>query len=997
MHKSYLFLSLACTSALLANPSGGSVQAGDVSMQTFDNTLEIHASDRSIIHWDDFSISMGETTRFIQPSASSAVLNRVTGMSQSMINGLLEANGRVILLNPHGVLIGKEGVIKTSEFIASNIDILNLSDWSVRRDGQELALEGCDARALIHHEGMIEATGIERSEGRILLLGPDLKIDGQLVAHAGSIELLGEHILLDQNTNIDVSSPHAGGSVLVGGDFQGKNREVMNSKTVGMHRDAIITASATEEGLGGRVILWSEEGTDFRGSISTRGSDQGFIEISSKGSFIYQGHTDGNLLLDPCDITINAGPSAPVFTFPLYVPGGASATINANDIQGALVGGNNVTIQTTSVAANPGFITWQPGFPIAWATNNSLQLDADSDINIGSDITCTGSGNITLNAPTGNIKVTSGGATSSVISTTGSGVITLAGQSATITASTLVGGVSGLTTAGGAIHVTATTGSIQVGDATASDATTIATTTGAINLTAATGVDVTAGIVTAASAKVVTGAITAPININVNGTGNVQIVSTAVAPGLVPIARIGDDANPCGPVTINVANGDLNMLVGDPTVGGSHEIHLASQDSINIKARHMTVLADGVGVPLAFISVNNGAPTTSSIQLSGDFLARAIGVLGQAPRFRFAFPNSTLSFSCAGNFRMTNSAIGVFTGFYQLGGLGSVNFNIGGDFRMTVNQGFVPFSFLYFSTTIPLQMNVGGDFLVSSQGQTFAQLISNANLNLHVGGNVVTQGGVFTAGTAVGINSLGTDTFNIFAGGDIHMRPRSNYILADSGAGVFIANNNIIFDHSTNIIPIAFGGPQLSLTLVADNQFPSAPLIGPGAFIMDAGSTIFPFGVTGTPPVRIFTARQAQNNIAGVINGVTFVPGPFNVNTSSERWSVYYPQNFGGFPFTVFYKEPFFLPPRTFLRLYAVLGNMYDVLSEFEYPLPFYKEEFCLYYCSEDAAIAEKECWSKYPGSRNMIITNDSCYPVQMLNYRKFHPYRPKSLQMDID
>jgi filamentous hemagglutinin family protein len=1009
MYKSSLFLSLLCTSALLANPQGAHIQSGEVSMQAVDQLLEIHAPDRSIIHWNDFSIGRGETTRFIQPSASSAVLNRVTGMSVSIINGILEANGRVILVNPQGVLIGKEGVIKTAEFIASTTDVLNLDDWSIRRDHVQLNFEG--TRALINHEGMIEATGVDRSGGRILLLGPDLKIDGQLVAQAGSVELLGEHVLLSEHAAIDVSGVHGdGGVVFVGGDYQGKNPDVMNSKTVGMHPEAIIVASAGDQGNGGKVILWADEALDFRGSIFAKGGslggDGGFIETSSKGNGgAYKGHVDtsaiagktGEWLLDPCDITINAGPSAPAFTFPTYAPPGPSAVVNANDIQAAL-GGSNVTIQTSSGVGGLGLIDWQAGFPITWNTSNALTLNADSNITIASDLTCTGGGSIALNSTVGNIIITSGGATSSTISTNGAGSISLASAGSTqIFASTLAGGVAGLQTITGSIAVTSTAGSIIVGDALASDATTISTISGPINLTAATGVDVIGGIVTT-TAKVVTGTITAPINVNVTGTGNVQLISTAPAPGLSPEAHIGDDLTPSGPVVINVANGDLNLLVGNTIVpGGSPIVKIGSQDSINIKAGNMNVLADGLGIPQALVSVATVNPTTSSIQLSGNFLAKAVGVVGQAPRFTFDFPNSTLSFSCAGNFTMTNTAFFLFIGFHQLGGLGTATFNIGGNFVMAVGQGFIPIGTLYFDSLIPLSMNVGGDFLLSSQGQTFAQFFSDSNLNLHVNGNIVTQGGNFPASTVLGVNSTGSDTLNIFAGGDIHMKRHSNILLADNGPGTVIANRNIILDSDAVItINNVVGSP--SLTLVVDNQFPSAPLIGPGAFIFDAGATIFPLGTPGSYPVRIFTARRSQNSILGTINGTTFAPGAFDVNTPAEQWRVYYPQSFIGSPFTVFYKEPFFFPPLTFSRLYAVLGNMYDVLSEFEYPLPFYREAFCLYYCSDDIESASKKCWSHYPARKIfMILPNDSCYPVQELNYRKFHPYRPKTLQMDMN
>ncbi len=111
------WLLLLLPSLLLAKPKGCQVVSGTAEVQHSGSHTSIQASDRAIIHWEEFSISSGEKTQFIQPNARSAVLNRVSqGISQ--IDGLLEANGRVYLVNPRGVVIGKDGVVKTAGFVA---------------------------------------------------------------------------------------------------------------------------------------------------------------------------------------------------------------------------------------------------------------------------------------------------------------------------------------------------------------------------------------------------------------------------------------------------------------------------------------------------------------------------------------------------------------------------------------------------------------------------------------------------------------------------------------------------------------------------------------------------------------------------------------------------------------------------------------------------------------------------------------------------------------
>ncbi|MBI3068124.1 MAG: hypothetical protein HYY79_04365, partial [Betaproteobacteria bacterium] len=63
----------------VANPTGPTVVAGQASFQQAGTLLSITNSPSSIINWRSFSIGASEITRFIQQSAASAVLNRVTG------------------------------------------------------------------------------------------------------------------------------------------------------------------------------------------------------------------------------------------------------------------------------------------------------------------------------------------------------------------------------------------------------------------------------------------------------------------------------------------------------------------------------------------------------------------------------------------------------------------------------------------------------------------------------------------------------------------------------------------------------------------------------------------------------------------------------------------------------------------------------------------------------------------------------------------------------
>ena len=88
-----------------------------------------------------------------------------------------------------------------------------------------------------------------------------------------------------------------------------------------------------------------------------------------------------------------------------------------------------------------------------------------------------------------------------------------------------------------------------------------------------------------------------------------------------------------------------------------------------------------------------------------------------------------------------------------------------------------------------------------------------------------------------------------------------------------------------------------NVTLVIDNLFPTAPLIGPGFFSIN--STLSSSG-----QLRIYTAMRSQNQINDLINGSPFIPGTLFVDTNEEMWATYYPGgNYGGGPFTIYYKD----------------------------------------------------------------------------------------------
>ncbi|EAJ6151648.1 filamentous hemagglutinin N-terminal domain-containing protein [Campylobacter lari] len=118
-------------SPLMALPSGGKFTHGTSGTITSGNGhMQINGKEtNSVIQWGGgFSIGKGESVNF--GGNSKNYLNIAHGASKSMIEGVLNANGKnVFLINPNGIIITKTGgIINANRFVAST-STLNNTDY----------------------------------------------------------------------------------------------------------------------------------------------------------------------------------------------------------------------------------------------------------------------------------------------------------------------------------------------------------------------------------------------------------------------------------------------------------------------------------------------------------------------------------------------------------------------------------------------------------------------------------------------------------------------------------------------------------------------------------------------------------------------------------------------------------------------------------------------------------------------------------------------------
>ena len=211
-------------------PSGGTVTSGNASITTpGPRNMVIHqGSDRAVVNWNGFSIGRGAGVDIRQPSQGSAILNRVTGETTSRIHGSLTANGQVHVVNPNGILIGREGRISTGGgFVASTLDITD-EDFQAGR----LSYRGQGASAGVVNRGAIT---VGRG-GYAALIGGRIDNSGTITAPLGRIGLgAGERVTLD----------------LSGDGFM---QVALPSQDDG-NEDALIRNSGTVSADGGRIEM----------------------------------------------------------------------------------------------------------------------------------------------------------------------------------------------------------------------------------------------------------------------------------------------------------------------------------------------------------------------------------------------------------------------------------------------------------------------------------------------------------------------------------------------------------------------------------------------------------------------------------------------------------------------------------------------------------------------------------------------------------------------
>jgi filamentous hemagglutinin family protein len=277
-------------------PTGGSVAAGTASIGTASNkSLTVtQTSSSAVINWQSFSVGSGYTVNFVQPSSTSAILNRVTGSTPSTIAGSITANGQVYLINPNGIAITSTGTVNTGAFVASTLGISDADFMAGKR-----VFSGSGASAAVSNAGIIT---IGRG-GYAALLGGSVDNAGTITVPLGKVGLgSGEQATLDLSGDgfLQVAIPTAA---------SGSGALVANSGTISADGGLIqLSAAAAKDlarqaiNMSGTIEAKSVGGTS--GNIVLAGSD-GAVEVSGTLDASSSDTTGGTITITGRDISLS--------------------------------------------------------------------------------------------------------------------------------------------------------------------------------------------------------------------------------------------------------------------------------------------------------------------------------------------------------------------------------------------------------------------------------------------------------------------------------------------------------------------------------------------------------------------------------------------------------------------------------------------------------------------------------------------------------------------
>jgi trimeric autotransporter adhesin len=213
-----------------------------------------------------------------QVNAAGIVASTLNIQNEDFLKGnyQLQGNGNLAkIINQGNLIAGDNGIIALIASQVENQGILsaNLGTIAIGTGNRaSLSLSGNQLLNFSVDQGTVgnfydnngQRIASLSNTGKIILSGAGDTLvtgNGQLLAQGlnpgetgGSISVLGNRVGLMDNAQINTSGAAGGGQIYIGGGFHGANPNVQNASQTYIGPNAVISASATQNGNGGGVV-----------------------------------------------------------------------------------------------------------------------------------------------------------------------------------------------------------------------------------------------------------------------------------------------------------------------------------------------------------------------------------------------------------------------------------------------------------------------------------------------------------------------------------------------------------------------------------------------------------------------------------------------------------------------------------------------------------------------------------------------------------------------
>jgi len=654
---------------------------------------------------------MAGYTRFERNGATGKVVN------DGQLNAAL--GGYIALLAPEvqnaGVIVAQAGTVAMATGDAITLNFAgNRTLASITTTLSTLATLVNNQHAVLAPDGQIilSAVALNKLQAGVVKNSGTLEANS-LVSKGGKIVLEGDDITLTRTSKLEAKGALGGGTVLVGGDWQGSG-DLRQATKVTMEAGASIDASATDRGDGGKVVLWSDvhnadSVTRVNGSIKAEAGPNGGYggKVETSGHVLnvddIQVSTQstkgkaGEWLLDPYNITITDNATAQSGTGTTYNPissatasftSDLTSTIKASNVATAL-GFGNVTITTGGTAGDGnGYGDIKIASAISWNSNNNLTLTALGEIWGTGNLTRTGGGGITFNQ---------------------------AGDSknAIVNGVSYNGGYSGIVSGTGSVTKTGAGTMLVSGQSTYTGATTISE--GTLKIGRLATADTNSPIGVNSSLTIATGAI---LNVNNYSTQ----VGKLTGAGSITLGNLNTGSSPMfsiGGGTAASDSSDFSGVISEGTYLGIRKIGDGVQifSGLNTYNSYTQVNAGTLKLGRASDGTNSAIGTSS-----GPVTINSPGTLdlnGYSPVSgkSLSLNDGTLLNSSATDVNWIGNSIGFTTGSIRSTGGGAINLT---STTQTINgRAGVPGNFTYYPLTVEGKVSLGGAAYLMANTVTF--------------------------------------------------------------------------------------------------------------------------------------------------------------------------------------------------------------------------------------------------------------------------------------